>query len=111
MTAELPTAFRLLAWRLIPLACLLLFVEFAVAQTANYCEPSAAVKEDFRKLAQIEDENPFFRARRERQLTFLQELLKKYPGDFHVQRRYRRFVSAATSSIANLWSPNTDRRW
>ena len=88
--AELLTSCRRLALRLLPIACLLLSSEFVPAQTsANYCEPPPAVKEDFRKLAAIDDEDLSFKARRERQSTMLQALLKKYTNDFHVQRRYQ----------------------
>ena len=74
--------------RLLPIACLLLLPQFAPAQSSpNYCEPSPAVKEDFRKVAAILDEDLPYKARRDRQLTMLQDLLKKYPGDFHVLRR------------------------
>ena len=88
--AELLTAFRRFTLRLLPLACLLLVPEFVLAQSpANYCEPLPAVKEDLRKVAAIDDADLPYTARRERQLVMLQELLKKYPADFHVQRRYQ----------------------
>lgn len=87
---ELLTCSRRFALRVLPIACLLLLPQFAQAQTSpNYCEPSPAVKEDFRKLAAILDEDLPYRSRRERQLLMLHDLLKKYPGDFHVQRRYQ----------------------
>jgi len=89
MTAELPTSFRFVL-RVLSIPCLLLFAQFASAQTpGNYCEPSAAVKADFKKIVQLDDEDVPYRVRRERELAMLQELLKKYPGDFHVQRRYQ----------------------
>ena len=81
---------RRFAMRLLPIACLLLLPQFAPAQSSpKYCEPSPAVKEDFRKLGAILDEDLPYKARRDRQLTMLQDLLKKYPGDFHVLRRYQ----------------------
>src|SRR5262245_60967552 len=89
MNAELPTALRFVL-RMLPIACLVLFAQFAVGQTSsNYCEPSTAVKEDFKKLAQLADEDLPFTVRLEREIDMLRELLKKYPGDFHVQRRYQ----------------------
>ena len=88
--AELLKSFRRFALRLFPLACLLFLPPFVLAQSSvNYCEPSPAIKEDFRKLAAIDDEELPYKTRRERQLAMLQDLLKKYPGDFHVQRRYQ----------------------
>ena len=87
---ELLTCSRRFVLRLLPLACLLLLPPFAPAQSSpNYCEPSPAVKEDFRKLAAILDEDLPYKVRRERQLAMLHDLLKKYPDDFHVQRRYQ----------------------
>lgn len=86
--AELPRSFRRFALRLLPVVCLLLTPEFVLAQSSgNYCEPSPAVKEDFRKLAAIDDGELPYKTRRERQSAMLQELLKKHNGDFHVQRR------------------------
>jgi thiol-disulfide isomerase/thioredoxin len=88
--AELLRSFRRFSLRLLPVACLLLTPEFVVAQSSgNYCEPSPAVKEDFRKLAAIDDADLPYKTRRDRQHAMLQEFLKKYPGDFHVQRRYQ----------------------
>ncbi len=88
--AELPKSFRRLALQLLPVVCLLLIPEFVVAQSSpNYCEPSPAVKEDFRKLAAIDDAELPYKTRRERQSAMLQELLKKHNGDFHIQRRYQ----------------------
>lgn len=61
---------------------------FAVPQSAtNYCDPPAPVKEELKKLAKLRDEDLAVKTSRERQLAILQEMLKKYPGDFHVHRR------------------------
>ena len=88
--AELLRSFRRFSLRLLPVACLLLTPEFVAAQSSgNYCEPSPAVKEDFRKLAAIDDADLPYKTRRDRQHAMLQELLKKHPGDFHVQRRFQ----------------------
>ena len=88
--AELRTYCGRVALRLLPIVCLLLVPGFVLAQSsANYCEPSAAIKEDFRKLSALNDEDLPYKARREKQSAMLRDLLKKYPGDFHVQRRYQ----------------------
>lgn len=60
------------------------------AQNAgSYCEPSAAVKADLKKVTQINDEDLPFKLKRERQTALLQKLAKQYPNDFFVQRRYQ----------------------
>ena len=88
--AELLRSFRRLASRLLPVVCLLLTPKFVVAQSSvNLCEASPAVKEDLRKLAAIDDADAPYKTRRDRQFAMLQELLKKYSGEFHVQRRYQ----------------------
>ena len=91
------------AFRVFPILCLLLLPPFAAAQSsADYCEPSDAVKEDIRKVNRVNYENLPFATRRERQIAMLQELLKKYPGDFHVQRRYQ---DARRSGLLVDWEP------
>src|SRR3989442_316340 len=77
--------------RWLPAAALLFFAPgSAPAQSsASYCEPSAALKEDLKQVEKVSDEDLPFRLRRDRQTLMLQELLKKYPGDFHVLRRYQ----------------------
>src|SRR6476659_3432004 len=61
----------------------------AVAQDKfDYCEPSPAVKEDLKVVDKLADEDLPFQVRRQRQIMLLQELVKKHPGDFHLQRRY-----------------------
>lgn len=66
------------AFRVFPILCLLLLPPFAAAQSsADYCEPSDAVKEDIRNVNHVNYENLPFATRRERQISMLQELLKK----------------------------------
>jgi thiol-disulfide isomerase/thioredoxin len=61
----------------------------AVAQKQfDYCELSPAVKEDLKAVDKLLEEDLPFQVRRQQQLVMLQELMKKYPGDFHVRRRY-----------------------
>lgn len=72
------------------LSCLLLLPGLAPAQAAgNYCEPSAAVKAELKKVANVYEEDLPFSARLQKQKTMLQELMSKYPDDFFVQRRYQ----------------------
>lgn len=90
-------------FRIFSILCLLLLPPLAAAQsTSDYCEPSDAVKEDIRKVNHVNYENLPFATRRERQIAMLQELLKKYPGDFHVQRRYQ---DARRSGLLVDWAP------
>src|SRR5688500_12843112 len=89
MRPELPLS-HCFAFRVFPILCLLLLPNPVAAQSAaNYCEASAAVKEEIKKVNNLVYEKVPFKIWRERQMTMLQELLKKYPGDFHVQRRYQ----------------------
>ena len=89
------------AFRVFPILCLLLLQTLAVAQSAgDYCEASAAVKEDIKKVNNLFDEKVPVNIWVERQLTTLQELLKKDPGDFHVQRRYQ---DARRSRLLTDW--------
>jgi len=91
------------AFRVFPILCLLLLPPLAAAQsTVNYCEPSAVVKDDLKKVNNIIYENLPFKIRRERQIAMLQELLKKYPGDFHIQRRYQ---DARRAGLLIDWKP------
>ena len=88
--AELLTSLRRLSLQLLAIACLLLLPTFALAQgSANYCEAPAVIKEEFKKLTTIDDVDVPYKVRRERQLVMLQDLMKKYPDDFFVQRRYQ----------------------
>ena len=77
------------AFRVFPILCLLLLPNLTAAQSAgNYCEASAAVKVEIRKVNNIIHERVPFKIWHGQQIAMLQELLKKYPGDFHVLRRY-----------------------
>jgi thiol-disulfide isomerase/thioredoxin len=88
--AELLTSIRPVALRLFPIACMLLTPALLLAQsTGNYCEPLPAVKEELKKVSKVSDEDLPYKARLARQTSMLRELLKKYPDDFHVQRRYQ----------------------
>ena len=74
---------------LLPIAFMFVVANVMVAQDKiDYCEPSPAVKADLKQVDTVSNEDLPFKARRERQIALLQELLKKYPNDFHVQRRY-----------------------
>lgn len=90
MRREPPPFSHCFVFRVFPILALLLLPNITAAQsTANYCEASAAVKEDIKKVNSLSYENLPFKIRRERQIEMLQGLLQKYPGDFHVQRRYQ----------------------
>jgi thiol-disulfide isomerase/thioredoxin len=74
------------------LACLFTVSNFSVAlaQSKGYsCDPSPAVKAELKKIDKVSDEELPFKQRRERQFAIAQELLKKHPDDYHVQRRYQ----------------------
>lgn len=89
--------------RVVAFLWLLLLPTLAAAQsTGSYCEPSAAVKEEIKKVNNVIYDNVPFTIRRERQLAMLQELLKKYPGDFHLQRRYE---DARRGGMMVDWKP------
>ena len=89
MFAELLTSVRRFPLRFLPVVFIFIVTNVAVAQDQfDYCEPSSAVKEDLKQVDKISQEDLPYKIRRERQLPLLQELLKKYPTDFHVQRRY-----------------------
>ncbi|MGH9838861.1 MAG: redoxin family protein [Blastocatellia bacterium] len=60
----------------------------SAASTNNYCDHSPAMKAEMKKLPKYDDEVMSYRQFQERRLTALQELVKKYPDDFHVQRNY-----------------------
>ena len=78
------------AFRIFPILCLLLLPNLTAAQSAgNYCEASAAVKDEIKKVNNIVREKVPFKIWHARQIAMLQELLKKYPGDFHLLRRYQ----------------------
>ena len=90
MMPELLEPFRRSALRFFATACLLLVPSASLAQSAaNYCGPPADLKAEFKKIAKVLDEDLPYKQRRERQTAMLQALLKKYPNDFHLQRRYQ----------------------
>jgi thiol-disulfide isomerase/thioredoxin len=71
-------------------ACLLLTFIFAVTtaqKKVNYCEPSPDLKEELKKISAVSEEGLPYKQAREQQSTMLQELSKKYPGDFHLRKR------------------------
>src|SRR6266852_7932148 len=60
-----------------------------LAQDAvNYCEPSAAVKDELKKLPQWNEDEMSYKLYQKRRLAALEKLAQKYPGDFHVRNRY-----------------------
>jgi len=69
---------------------LLLVSASGYAQTSeNYCEPSPALKEELRNADKLGDEGLPYKLSHERRTVMWQDLLKKYPHDFHLQRRYQ----------------------
>jgi pentatricopeptide repeat protein len=71
-------------------SCMLGIISCATAAAqdkGDYCEPSPAVKGEFKKISDVSHEDLPYKQRRERQSAMLQELLKKYPDDFHVLKR------------------------
>jgi thiol-disulfide isomerase/thioredoxin len=74
---------------LLPVAFIFIVTNVALAQAKiDNCEQSPAVKEDLRRIDKLSEEDLPYKVRRERALAMFQDLLKKYPTDFHVQRRY-----------------------
>ena len=91
MKPELLMSIRRMVLRSLATACLLLGSSrgFVLAQSAkNYCEPSPEIKEELNKVSKVSDEDLPYKLRRERQSAMLRDLLRKYPDDFHVQKRY-----------------------
>jgi hypothetical protein len=89
MFAELLTSVRRSKLRFLPVVFIFIVTNVAVAQDKiDYCDLSPAVKEDLKTVDKLLDEDLPFQVRRQRQLVLLQELVKKHPADFHVQRRY-----------------------
>jgi thiol-disulfide isomerase/thioredoxin len=92
MKITLLPSLRRLALRSLLTASLLLGANsyLAHAQSAgNYCEPSADLKAEFKKVTKVNDEDLPYKQRRARQTAMLQALLKKYPDNFHLQKRYQ----------------------
>jgi thiol-disulfide isomerase/thioredoxin len=78
------------ALQLLTLTCLLLVPVVVLAQdAASYCEPSPAIKAELKKVSDVYEQGLPFAVRLQKQKTMVQELLAKYPNDFHVQRRYQ----------------------
>ena len=74
---------------ILPVLLIFIVTNLVVAQDKiDYCEPSPAVKEDLKQVDKLSEEDLPYKVRRERALALLQELIKKYPTDFFVQRRY-----------------------
>jgi thiol-disulfide isomerase/thioredoxin len=87
---ELLTLSGRLALRLLASAFLLLVPSFVLAQTAvNYCEPSAEIRAELRNVEKLSDGDLPYKLRHQQQQTMLLDLLKKYPNDFHLRRRYQ----------------------
>jgi thiol-disulfide isomerase/thioredoxin len=86
---ELP--FHHSALRLFPLALILLLLpNRSLAQaTADYCDPSPTIKAELKRVSKVHDEELPYQARLKRQKAMLQELVTKYPDDFHVRRRFQ----------------------
>jgi thiol-disulfide isomerase/thioredoxin/tetratricopeptide (TPR) repeat protein len=69
--------------------CLLLVPDLTSAQAAAaYCEPAPAIKAELKRVNKVHEELPF-KMRLQTQKTMLQELISKYPDNFHLRRRYQ----------------------
>src|ERR1051326_5701506 len=69
---------------------LLLLSGSSFAQSsANLCEASRAVKDELEQVEKLGDSDLPYKQKHEQQLTALSELLKKYPNDLFVRRRYQ----------------------
>ena len=78
------------SFRCFTILCMLLVPGFVMAQSAaNYCEAPAAVQEQLTKVSALYDEDLPYKLIREQQMAMLEELLKKYPDNLHVKRRYQ----------------------
>jgi hypothetical protein len=76
-----------------------LFVGFLLALTiqhvaraqgsSSYCEPSPAIKDGLKTASIVIEEDLSYKEQGARRLTILQELLKKYPRDVHILKRYQ----------------------
>ena len=81
---------RPISLQLLLFTVLLLVPGIALAQTtADYCEPSPAIKAELKKVAKVYEEELPFTARLQKQKKMLEEMLGKYPNDFHLQKRYQ----------------------
>ena len=69
---------------------ILLAPGLVLAQPAGgYCEPAPVIKTELKRVLTVHDETVPYQARLARQKTMLQELISKYPNDFHLRRRYQ----------------------
>jgi len=91
------------------LACLLLGFCFVSTQTqaqtqpqANYCDPSKEVKQQLQRLPDEWDGSMPYQQAKERKVAQLRELLKKYPKDIFVHRRYQQAQEAVTRETESL---------
>ena len=83
-------SFRHIALLLLASLYLLLVPVLALAQAGgDYCEPTPVIKADLKKVSDVYEQNLPFAARLERQKQMMLDLLRKYPNDFFVQRRYQ----------------------
>jgi thiol-disulfide isomerase/thioredoxin len=84
------TTRRLPFRHLLLLTCVLFVPHLAQSQPAkDYCDPSPAIKAELKKITDTYEEGLPFTARLEKQQKMAHELLRKYPDDFFVQRRYQ----------------------
>lgn len=67
--------------------CLLFGVTLYAQNVPNVCAPAGEVKEGLRQTSKLNDEGLPFKQRREQQSAMLEALLKKFPNDFHLQKR------------------------
>ncbi|MBO0857835.1 MAG: redoxin family protein [Chloracidobacterium sp.] len=91
MKSELLIASRRITLQRGAIVCLLIISGFslAVAQGKGYsCDPSSEVKAELKKIDKVSEEDLLYKQRHERQLAMYQELLKKYPDDYHVRKHY-----------------------
>ncbi len=90
MMPQLLMSYRRFAFWLCAIACLLLIPGLSLAQsTGNYCESSAEIKAELKKIDNLSEEDLPYKLRLEQQTAMLQALLKKYANDFHLRRLYQ----------------------
>ena len=75
--------------QILAVTCALALAAGVIAQTKeNTCEPSSALKDDLKKVPKYDEEESSYKQYQERRLAAMAELAKKYPDDFHMQKRY-----------------------
>ena len=89
------------------LACLLLGFCFVSTQAqiqtqANYCDPSKEVKQQLQRLPDEWDGSMPYHQAKVQKVVQLRELLKKYPKDIFVHRRYQQAQEAVTRETESL---------